>query len=78
MHMAHKSGNTSGVSKLSLDWLNYTGFPVYVCVVFLNIPPGNKEAVMPNPLTKEESRHVYNCDDKCLSESNKYCIFTSM
>ncbi len=27
MLMAHKSGNTSGVSKLSSDWLNYTGFP---------------------------------------------------
>ncbi len=27
MHMAHFSGNTSGVSKSSSDWLNYTGFP---------------------------------------------------
>ncbi len=25
--MAHLSGNTSGVSKSSSDWLNYTGFP---------------------------------------------------
>ncbi len=27
MHMAHLSGNISGVSKSSSDWLNYTGFP---------------------------------------------------
>lgn len=27
MHMGHKSGNTSGVSKSSSDWLNSTGFP---------------------------------------------------
>ncbi len=32
MHMAHKSGNTSGVLKSSSDWLNYTGFPGDVCV----------------------------------------------
>ncbi len=25
MHMVHLSGNTSGVSKSSSDWLNYTG-----------------------------------------------------
>ncbi len=31
MHMAHKSGNTSGVSKSSSDWLDYTGFPGDVC-----------------------------------------------
>ncbi len=55
MHMAHLSGNTSGVSKSSSDWLNYTGFPGDVCVVLFNIPPGNKDAVAPNPLTKEES-----------------------
>ncbi len=59
MHMAHKSGNTSGVSKSSSDWLNYTGFPGDVCVAFFNVPPGNKDVVMPNPLTKEESRRVY-------------------
>ncbi len=58
--MAHLSGNTSGVSKSSSDWLNYTGFPGDVCVAFFNIPPGNKDAVAPNPLTKEESCHVYN------------------
>ncbi len=31
--MAHLSGNTSGVSKSSSDWLNYTGFPGDVCRV---------------------------------------------
>ncbi len=35
MHMAHLSGNTSGVSKSSSDWLNYTGFPGDVCVAIL-------------------------------------------
>ncbi len=34
MHIAHKIGNTSGVSKLSSDWLNYTGFSGDVCVAF--------------------------------------------
>ncbi len=74
----HKSGNTSGVSKSSSDWLNYTGFPGDVCVAFFNVPPGNKDAVMPNPLTKEESHRVYNIDDKRLSGSNKRWIFKSM
>ncbi len=59
MHMAHLSGNT-GVSKSSSDWLNYTGFPGDVCVVFFNVPPGNKYAVPPNLLTKEESRAFTN------------------
>ncbi len=27
------SGNTSGVSRSSSDWLNYTGFPGDVCRV---------------------------------------------
>ncbi len=26
---------------------------------FFNVPPGNKNAVAPNPLTKEESHRVY-------------------
>ncbi len=34
-----------------------------MCVVFFNVPPGNKDALTPNPLTKEESRRVYKCDD---------------
>ncbi len=38
-----------------------------VCVAFFNVPPGNKEAMTPNPLTKEESHQVYNCDDERLS-----------
>ncbi len=29
----------------------------------------DKDAVTPNPLTKEESHRVYKCDDKRLSES---------
>ncbi len=33
-----------------------------MCVAFFNVPPGNKDAVTPNPLTKEESRRVYKCD----------------
>ncbi len=49
MHTAHESGNTSGVAKSSSDWLNYTGFPGDMCVAFFNVPPGNKDAVMPNP-----------------------------
>ncbi len=69
MHMTHLAGNTSGVSKPSSDWLNYTGFPG---VAFFNASPGN------NSLTKEESRHVYNCDNEHLSVSTKLCIFESM
>ncbi len=53
--MVHLSGNTSVVSKSSSDWFNYTGFPGNVCIAFFNVLPGNKDAVMPNPLTKEES-----------------------
>ncbi len=78
MHTAHKSGNTSGVLKSSSDWLNYTGFPGDVCVSFFNVTPGNKDAVVSNPLTKEESRRVYNCDDKHLSGSTKRWIYKSM
>ncbi len=46
-----------------------------VCRVLL---PGNKDAVTPNPLTKEESRRVYKCDDECLSGSTTRWIFKSM
>ncbi len=79
MHMAHLSGNTSGVSKSSSDWLNYTGFPRDVCVAFFNVPPGNKDAVMPNPLTKEESRRVYNVttstyQDQLNAGFSKVCV----
>ncbi len=78
MHMAHLSGNTSGVSKPSSDWLNYSGFPGDVCVAFYNVPPGNKDAVVPNPLTKEESCRVYKCDDERLLGLTKHWIFKSM
>ncbi len=76
MHMVLLSGNTSGVSKSSSDWLNYTGFPGDVCVAFFNVPPGNKDAVPPNPLTKEERHCVYNCDDKRLSGLTKCWSFS--
>ncbi len=54
MHMEHERGKALEVSKPSSDWLNYTGFPGDVCVAFFNLPSGNKDAVMPNSLTKEE------------------------
>ncbi len=46
-----------------------------MCVAFFNVPPGNKDAVAPNPLTKEESCRVYKCDNERLSGSNKRWIF---
>ncbi len=48
------------------------------CVAFFNVPPGNKDAVAPNPLTKEESRGVYNRDAERLSGSTKRWSFRSM
>ncbi len=72
---AHLAGNTSGVLKSSSDWLDYTGLLGDVCVTFFNVLPGNKNAMAPNPLTKEESRCVYNCNDKHLSGSTKCWIF---
>ncbi len=79
MHMVHLSGNASGVSKSSSDWLNYTNYISWdVCVVFFNVLPGNKDAVTPNSLMKEESRRVYNCDDEHLSESTKRWIFKTV
>ncbi len=59
--MEHLSGNTSVVPKL-LDWLNYIGFPGDVLRSFTFLLSGDKDAVAPNPLTKEESRRVYKCD----------------
>ncbi len=76
--MVRLSGNTSRVSKLLSDWLDYTGFPGDVCVTFFKVSPGNKDAAAPNPLTKEESRHVHNCDDRRLSGSTKRWSFKSM
>ncbi len=57
------------------DLLNYTGFLGDVYVAFFNVTLGNKEAITPNPLTKEEGHRVYNCDDECLSGSgfSKLC-----
>ncbi len=78
MHMAHKSGNTSGVSKSPSDWLNSTGFPGDVCVALFNFPPRNKDAMAPNPLVKEKSHHVYNCDDRRLSGSIKNAGFSKV
>ncbi len=79
MHMVHLSGNTSGVSKSSSDWLDYTGFPGDVCVMFFNVPPGNKDVVMNNDaLTKEESCRVYKCDGEHLSGKNERWIVKSM
>ncbi len=78
MHMPHLYGNTSGVSKSSSDWLNYTGFLGDLSVVFFIVLPGFKDAVVPNPLTKEESRRVYNSDDARLSGSTKHWILKSM
>ncbi len=73
--MAHKSGYTSGVSKSSLDWLNCTGCPGDVCVIFFNVLPENKDAVSPNLLTKEESHRVYNCEieDHLKTGFSKVC-----
>ncbi len=74
MHTAHLAGNTSRVSKSSSDWLNYTGFPGDMWVAFFNVPPGNKDAVMPNSFIEEESRHVYNCDNERLQVSTKLIL----
>ncbi len=72
MHMAHLSGNTSGFSKSSSDWLNYTGFPGDAAH-FLMFRLETK--MMPNTLTKEESHRVYNCDNERVSVSTKLWIF---
>ncbi len=68
MHMLHLSGNTSEVSKLSPDWLDYTRFPGDVCVTFINVPLGNKDAVATKSLAKEEGHRAYKCDGERLSE----------
>ncbi len=48
------------------------------CVAFFNVPPGNKDVVAPNSLTKEESRRVYNRDAERLSGSTKRWGYKSM
>ncbi len=35
------------------------------CVESFNILLGNKNAMAPNSLMEEQSRHVYNCDNEC-------------
>ncbi len=52
--MVHLSGNTSVVSKLSSDWLDYIGFPGDVCVAFFNVPPGNKLPWRQTPSRKKK------------------------
>jgi len=79
MHMSHLTENTSGVLKSPSNWLNFTGCPGDVCVVFFNDPPGNKcHAHTPNPLMEEERGRVYNCDNERLPGSTKRWIFKSM
>lgn len=46
--------NTSGVSRSSFDWLNSTGFPEDLCVVFFIGPPGNK-AKLPTPSWRKKA-----------------------
>ncbi len=55
MHMAHLSGNTSGVSKSSSDWLNYTGFPGDVCVAFFNVRLETKMLWCQTPSRKKKA-----------------------
>ncbi len=69
MHMAHFTGNASGVWKSSSEWLNSTEFPGDVCVTFFTVPPGNKDAVVPNFLMEEQSCHVYSCDSEHLGST---------
>ncbi len=76
MHMAHKSGNTLGISKLSLDWI-IQDFRETCLLHSLTFRLETKMAWHQNTLAKEESRCVYNCD-KCLSGSNKCWIVNSM
>ncbi len=66
------------VSKWSSNWLNSTRFPGDVCVALFNVPPGNKDAVSPNPLMERESCRVCNCENEHLSGSTKRWIFKSM
>ncbi len=76
MHMAHKNGNTSGVSKLSLDWIiqDFRETCLSRSLTFRLA----KMAWRQNTLAKEECRRVYHCDNKRLSGSNKCWIFKSM
>ncbi len=75
---AHLAGNTSGVSKSSSDWLNYTGFPGDVCVAFFNVPPGNKYAVTLKPPHKRRKPSCLQltasaCQDQLNTGFTKVC-----
>ncbi len=74
MQMAHLSGNTSGVSKSSSDWLNYTGFPGDVCVAFFNVAPGNKTKP-PHERRKLSCLQLTMsaCQDQLNAEFSKVC-----
>ncbi len=85
IHMAHLSGNTSGVSNL----LTYTGFPGDVCLTFFNILPGNKDAVMPKPpwkkrdvmfttVTTSAYQHQLNAGFSKVCEIFKVCDIESL
>ncbi len=85
IHMAHLSGNTSGVSNL----LTYTGFPGDVCLTFFNILPGNKDAVMPKPpwkkrdvmfttVTTSTYQHQLNAGFSKVREIFKVCDIESL
>ncbi len=63
------------MSKSSSDWLDYTGFPGDVCVTFFNVLPENKDAVVPNPLTKKESRRVTTVMTDAYQDQYQYEIF---
>jgi len=68
--MANLTGNTSGVSKSSSDWLDYAGCPGDVCVAFFNVLPENNNSVAPNPLTKEESLSLQLTTSACQNQLN--------
>ncbi len=55
MHMLHLSGNTSEVSKLSPDWLDYTRFPGDVCVTFFNVLLETQMLWHQNPSRKKKA-----------------------
>ncbi len=40
--------------------------PGDVCVAFFNVPSGNKDAPMPNPLMEEEIHRLFNRDNECF------------
>ncbi len=80
MHMAHKSGNTSGLSKSSSDLLNYTGFPWDVCkrslmfcletkIPWRQTPSRKKKAVVFTTVTT----NAYQYQDQINAGFSKVC-----